>query len=75
MMTVFDPNGQQVARGDTVASKTYKAKVSVPAELAAKPWSLRLTRASKGAMEDLSLTLGPGCARFLATHPSRLLVP
>jgi len=73
-MTVLDPAGQQVAKVDTVASKERKVKLTVPSGTAGKPWSLRLDRAPKGALEDVSLSLDAGCSDFLATHPSRLLV-
>ncbi len=74
MLTVFDPTGREAAKGDTVTTKTQRIKVPLTPEHAGKPWSLRIGRASKGAMEDVSLELGDGCGRFLATHPSRLLM-
>lgn len=74
MLTVVDPTGREAARGDTVADKKYAAKLSIPPELSRKAWSLRLEKASKGSLEDFWLTLEAGCAEFLATHPSRLLM-
>jgi len=75
MMTVFDPEGREVARGDTVKSKDFQAQAPVAPEQTGKPWSLDLGRAPEGGLEDIALTLGQGCSAFLATHPSRLLVP
>jgi len=75
MMTVFDSEGREVARGDTVKSKDFQARTPVAPEQAGKPWSLQLERAPEGGLEDMALTLGEGCSAFLATHPSRLLVP
>jgi len=73
-ITVFDHTGKQIAKGNTVANKTFDANLTITPELNKKPWSLLLNRAPEGTIEDLSLTLGPGCAKFLATHPTRLLV-
>ncbi len=74
MITVFDSTGREVLKGDTVSSKTLSKKLSVPSELAGKPWSFDLGKASKGGLEDFWLTFGPGCSDFLATDPSRLLI-
>ncbi len=75
MMTVVDPEGREVAQGDTVKSKDFQAEAPVAPEQAGKPWSLDLERAPERGIEDIALTLGQGCSAFLATHPSRLLVP
>ncbi len=75
MMTITDPTGKEIARGDTVSGKPFAPTFKVPVEYRAKPWGLLLSKAPKGAIEDLRIQLGKGCVEFLATHPSRLLMP
>ncbi len=69
-----DPDGKQVYRADTVSAKKVVLKARVGPEHAGKPWRLECGQATKGGMEDFTITLGKGCRRLLATHPSRLLV-
>ena len=75
MLTLFDSDGREVGRCDTVESKKATINVSVGKAPPGKPWSVTLGPAPKGGFEDLSVDFEDGCAEFLATHPSRLLVP
>jgi len=74
MMIACDPDGKEVARGDTVARPAFKTHLQVPPAQRSKAWSLRLTKAEKGVIEDVPLTLGQDCGEFVATHPTRLIV-
>ena len=73
-MAVYDPGGKEIVRGDTVAKSSFHVNAPVAVTHAGKAWSLTLTKASQGTLEDIILSLGQGCGRLLATHPSRLLV-
>ncbi len=56
-LNVFDPGGQQVATCQT-SKAIQDAGVTVkPGEAAGKTWSLELTRADEGVLEDARLTL------------------
>jgi len=73
LVTIFDPNGKQLAQGDTTDSSTSDIKLTITPELKHLPWSLKTSRPPKGTLEDFSLTFESDCVRFLATHPDRLL--
>lgn len=75
LMAVYDPEGREIARGDTISGRPFEVRVKVPPPQRGKAWSLVLAKAEKGVLEDLRLELGPGCSEFIATHPTRLLVP
>ena len=72
-MAVRDPRGKLVGRGDTVATGRFVVKAGVARRYRGKAWSIRIQRAARGQLEDLRLEFGPGCGRFVATHPTRLL--
>ena len=56
-ITVYDPEGKQVATGQTSA-KASSTTLTVPAGAhAGKTWSLSLTKADEGTLEDNSLSL------------------
>jgi len=75
-LTVYDPEGNAVAEGDTVTHKAgYAALVAVPEQFTGKPWSFRLGKAEEGVCEDNQVRLGGDVLPFLATHPSRLVLP
>ena len=73
-MAVRNPRGKLVGRGDTVATGQFVVKAGVARPYRGKAWSIRIQRAPRGQLEDLRLELGPGCGKFLATHPIRLIV-
>lgn len=74
-LSVYDPEGQLVAEGETGPERpSVSLVVPVPEPLRGKTWSLSLGRASQGTCEDLTLTMAEGTLPLLATDPSRLLV-
>ena len=75
MMIVRDAAGRETARGDTVSGKAFEVALPVYTTAEGQVWEIRLTKASRGILEDLRLELGPGCTSFVATHPARLLIP
>lgn len=75
LMRVFDPNGQEVAAGDTTEVTERVLKVTVPPAQAGKAWSVTLERAARGAFEDFVLRTGPGLPAFFAHTADRLVVP
>jgi len=63
---VFDPDGNQVATGQTtLAELTTQVKVTVGAH-AGKTWSLQLAKADEGTLEDNSITLDSELAPTLS---------
>lgn len=75
LMTVLHPDGSKAVRIDTITNSEVKAKLELKGAPDTKPWSLRLTRAPAGVLEDLTLGFGAGCGDFMASHPCRLLMP
>lgn len=73
-MVAFDPNGKEIARGDTTSGQPVGISLTPGPAQARSPWRIRIGRAPKGTLEDLTLTLGSGAAPFVATHPTRLLL-
>jgi len=74
-LTVRDPLGEVVFAEETGAARDrVTAQLPVTAGNAGKIWSLRMTGASTGVCEDLTLTLGEGTGRALSPDPSRLLM-
>ena len=47
----------------------------VPPRHRGKAWSMDLGEAPTGNLQELELVFGPGCVEFLATDPTRLIVP
>ncbi len=71
-VNVFDPTGKQVATGQTTTTDPA-AKVLVAAGgHAGKTWSLQVTRADKGTLEDGRIMLGPKLPPVLSLHPSHV---
>ena len=73
-LVVYDPQGKEVYRGDTTQRAAIVARLTAGGK-GVQVWSLRLDKAPKGVCEDALVTLGEGIYPYLATHPSRLLVP
>ena len=74
-MVVFDPDGKEVARGDTTSGRGFEAALEPARGQLGKPWRVRIGKAPRGVLEDLTLVLGQGTAGFVATHPTRMLTP
>ena len=68
-----DPDGNEVARADTVAQERVTVAAEVTDATRGRPWSIDLGRASKGACEDMTVEIVEGAVPLLATHPSRLM--
>jgi len=74
-LIIRDPDGVEVFKEETgAATDRVTAQLPVTAENAGKVWSLRMTAASAGVCEDLTLTLGEGVAEALAADAARLVV-
>lgn len=73
-LQVYDPEGQVVAEGDTVATGLAQLDVRVAPNLAGKAWSVKAGPAGKGVCEDLRLTLSAPLPPFLAVAPERVLI-
>ncbi|HUS79654.1 MAG TPA: DUF4838 domain-containing protein [Armatimonadota bacterium] len=74
-LILYDPAGNEVARGDTMTRSSFAAQAQIPEAMRGRPWSLQITKAAEGVCEDNILTLGPEIVPLLATDPSRLMVP
>ncbi|NQT11388.1 MAG: hypothetical protein HQ582_01480, partial [Planctomycetes bacterium] len=71
-LNVFDPEGAQVATGQTSLAKT-EAKVEVDAaDKGGKTWSLELTKADEGVLEDVAIRLDPKLAPSLSLAPGQV---
>jgi hypothetical protein len=75
LATIFDSADNKLKKADTVTHKQVSIQVDMLEAAQGKPLSLRLEKASKGTLEDVTLAFGPGSGPFLATGPGRLLVP
>ncbi len=68
-VNVYDPEGNQVATGQTTLA-VMKAEVKVPVgDQGDKVWSLSTVKADEGALEDNSLTLDPQLPPVLSLTP------
>ena len=68
-VNVFNPEGSQVATGQTtLKDETVKVQVSA-GEHAGGTWSLELTRADEGTLEDHSISLDPKLPPILSLTP------
>jgi hypothetical protein len=71
-VNVFDPEGAQVATGQTTTAKE-KAVVNVAAgNQTSKIWSLELTRADEGVLEDNSIQLDAKLVPVLSLVPEQV---
>ena len=71
-LNVFDPQGTQVATGQTTL-ETTKLNVDVSAgDHAGKTWSLELTRADEGVLEDSSIKLDAKLVPTLSLTPEQV---
>jgi hypothetical protein len=71
-VNVLNPGGNQVATGQTTL-KDETMKVQVRAgEHAGGIWSLELTRADEGALEDHSISLDPKIPPILSLNPKHV---
>ncbi len=71
-VNVFDPEGAQVATGQTTTDKA-KTVVNVSAgDQAGKIWSLELTRADQGVLEDNSIRLDAKLVPVLSLVPEQV---
>lgn len=71
-VNVYNPEGVQVATGQTTLKAT-KAEVSVPVGVhAGKIWSLALTKADEGVLEDNSIQLDPKLPPTLSLVPEHV---
>jgi len=68
-VNVFNPEGKQAATGQTTPGKG-EVKIEVMAQRhAGQIWSLELTRADEGVLEDSSIKLGPKLQPVLSLVP------
>ena len=72
-VALVDPEGKEVESVETTRTAKAKLKAKVPPEQANLPWSLRVSKAASGFMEDVQVTF-KGCQPFLSPHPGRLIV-
>jgi hypothetical protein len=71
-VNILDPSGQQVASGQT-SRRTSLAKVEVPVGTSAgATWSLQLTRADEGTLEDHSVKLDSKLPPVLSLLPRQV---
>ncbi len=71
-VNVFNPEGNQVATGQTtLKDETVKIQVSA-GEHAGGTWSLELTRADEGTLEDHSISLDPEIPPILSLNPGHV---
>jgi len=71
-LNVFDPEGAQVATGQTTLAKT-ETKVDVDvADQGGKTWSLEITRADEGVLEDVAIKLDPKLPPTLSLTPEQV---
>jgi len=68
-VNVFGPEGDQIATGQTSPKKKEVAVQVTAGGQDAATWSLELTKADEGVLEDNTITLGPGLAPALALDP------
>ncbi len=71
-LNVADPTGKRAASVQTTP-KSERASVAVASgEAAGKTWSLELTRADDGVLEDCTIQLGRELPSCLALHPDHV---
>ncbi|MCD6507402.1 hypothetical protein J7M22_12375 [Candidatus Poribacteria bacterium] len=71
-LNVYDPSGNRVATGQTTL-KREKAEIKVDAgDLAGRTWSLQLTKADEGILEDHSIRLDPKLPPVLSLSPEHV---
>ena len=71
-LNVFDPEGNQAATGQTTAGR-QKVEVGVSADgHAGGVWSLELTRAEEGVLEDSSIQLDAKLAPAVSLVPEQV---
>jgi len=72
-LNVFDPEGNKAGSAQTTP-KSPRASVELKSgEASGKTWSLELTRADEGVLEDSTLQLGPELPPALALDPAHVL--
>jgi len=70
---VFDPDGNQAATGQTGPKEGNTRTIRVPAgKQAGAVWSLEITRADQGALEDNTIKLGPKLPPTLSLTPEQV---
>jgi len=74
-LIVYDPDGAVAADRETGETAAVTVALDIPERFAGRAWSLEITRASTGTLEDNRLVLGAGVIPLLATDRSRLMVP
>jgi len=70
-LNVFAPDGRQVATGQTTQQAQVDVKVTV-ADAADAVWSLELTRADTGVLEDSTIRLDPKLPPVLSLTPDEV---
>jgi hypothetical protein len=71
-VNVFNPEGSQVATGQTtLEEETVKIQISA-GDNSDGIWSLELTRADDGALEDYSIILDPKIPPVLSLNPGHV---
>ncbi len=74
-LIIYDPDGAVAADRETGETAAVTVALDIPPQSAGRAWSLEITRASRGTLEDNRLVLGAEVIPLLATDPSRLMVP
>lgn len=71
-LNVFDPAGQQIATGQTTKQKQREEITVSPGNGAGKTFSLELTRADEGVLEDSTITLNRNLPPTLSLVPEHV---
>ena len=74
-VAVLDPQGREIASGDTGEQKEATLKIVVPRGQAGKAWSVVPASGPKGVWEDYTITLGGELPPYWGFQPERLLIP
>ncbi|HID07401.1 MAG TPA: DUF4838 domain-containing protein [Armatimonadetes bacterium] len=73
-LVVFNPDGNEVASGDTVSTSKCTLRFSIPQKYQGMVWSFRILPASRGTCEDNYINLGTMLPPYLGVHPKSLLI-
>jgi hypothetical protein len=70
------PDGSEALRQQVLPKRIHQIRIPVPASQTGRAWRISLTESRKGELLRVShLTFIRGSGDFVATHPTRLLVP
>jgi hypothetical protein len=72
-LTIYDPQGKEVASGETTPTKSEVEVTAPVGDQGGKTWSVSLSKAAEGVLEDASLRLDPKLPPTVSLTPEQVL--